>query len=159
VQIEKAKNEKRESEIKINFEEVGATLTYLSTNISIAIVCTLVLYTIFIYIVSIAAPMFVDFSSIEELISILLGTLVVMYLYYLIMMIIVVKKYVLTKYPNQYFLKKQIENELAYIYQKAKKIDEEVADLTVYHLSNSLLLQEKETKKDETKLKNILKGL
>ena len=156
LQILKAKKEKRKAEIEINFAELGAVIEYLQTALKTAFIAIAIIYLVvgFFATSAISAILLLLHVPFQYVIAIQAPLSVIAIIYYAGLTVYILIKQVFTININQDFLKQQIFYETAYIYKKSCEIDKEVADMTVYQLTNSLLLHEKE--KREAELKQII---
>ena len=142
LQINKAKIEKRKVEIEIDFEELGSVMEYLKTSLQTTFGIIILIYLIFGFIASSLISGLLVALGIPFDIVLSMGAIwsVIAITYYIGLAIYLGKKYVLNILIDQKFLKQAIYNETAYIYSKSCDIDEEVANITMQHLSSSLLL-------------------
>jgi len=157
LQIEKAKREKRKAEIEINFAEMGAVVEYLKTNLQASFILVTMVYLIFGFFFStaISALMLALHIPFEIVLAINAPLSIIAILYYVGLTLYLIKTEVMTVDINQKYLKQQIFIETAYIYRKSVEIDKEVADMTIQHITNSLMLHQEDKKTDEN-LKNLI---
>ena len=157
LQIQKAKKEKRKAEVEINFAEIGAVIEYLKSTLKLTFTIVILLYLVLGFFITTAISGILIFLHVpfEYVIAIQVPVSIIAIIYYLGLSIYLIAKEITTTEVNQDFLKQQIFYETAYIYQKSCEIDKEVADMTMYHLSTSLMLDNEKTKTDK-ELKQII---
>lgn len=135
-EILQAKKLQKQVSLKPNLGEIGAVIETAKLTYAVALIVLGFMYLYFVF----AIPTFL-YATLQSVVSvkIIVALAGAMTIYYTGLLLFLAAKLFKRQVP-QVVIKSYLKEEFAYVYAKAAEIDQEVADITIDYLKDSLLI-------------------